>query len=251
MMKINLLSQTQPRNPNTRSIGIFATAGLLSVLFAKAFLQLAFADDRPGNIPFAPEFGSESRSLGLFQVKDIQQRFDSYNGSLCVKHKEGDQWIEPSEECGKYVWAIVSKDALALIKPTVDASDRLSSVESFAFMEGKCDGAVPYRSVLEKGLFSTDFCRAYHVPKLDTKTSSRYVVTQGIQPSQAGAMLGSFATAGVTGVMFGYAASSEAVLKSKDGLTKEISLQKTRYGSFLLFLNTKHTDTYKLVRVGE
>lgn len=259
MIKINLSMRTaryarsQDLSSSTRSVGLFATAGILSVLFAKAFLQLAFADDRPGNVPYAPGFGYDTASLGLFQVKDIQQKRSVYKGSLCVRHKEDGVWVEPSEECGQYVWAITNKDALALIKPTTDPKDKTSPVESFAFKEAICSREVRYESILNgKSLFETDFCRAYLVAKHSTKTSSQYVMTMGLHPSEAGAMVTSFATMAISGVPFGFSFVTQATVKrNKDGLPQTITLKKTNYGSMAFLINVEITDTYTLVRVGD
>lgn len=116
--------------PTTKKlIGALAIIGLMSVVLAKFFSDLAFADEPPSPASLA----GDSQYLGEYEVKTVKgnDRFTSQEGNLCLQEVPSQPHsIDP--DCGKKVWVYRSSEGKLVLIEAVNNNDLLND-RIFAF----------------------------------------------------------------------------------------------------------------------
>jgi hypothetical protein len=103
--------------PTKKLLGTLALIGLMSVVLAKFFSDLAFADE----LPSAASLAGNSQYLGEYEVKTIVGNTKlEPKGNLCAQ--EGPSGPHPTDfRCGQKVWVYKSSDGKLVLLNAVDA----------------------------------------------------------------------------------------------------------------------------------
>jgi hypothetical protein len=112
-------------------LGALAIIGLMSVVLAKFFSDLAFADD----LPTPASLAGDSQYMGEYEVKTVQGNdpVTSKEGNLCVQADPAQPSHSIDPNCGKKVWVYRSSEGKLVLIKAVDANGQLNDqIFSFA-----------------------------------------------------------------------------------------------------------------------
>jgi hypothetical protein len=115
--------------PTKKLLGTLALIGLMSVVLAKFFSDLAFADD----LPSAASLAGNSQYLGEYEVKTVVGNTKlEPKGNLCAQEDPAKPHsIDP--HCGQKVWVYKSSDGKLVLLDAVDADGQYNDrIVSFA-----------------------------------------------------------------------------------------------------------------------
>jgi hypothetical protein len=137
--------------PTKKLLGTLALIGLMSVVLAKFFSDLAFADELPSPASLA----GNSQFLGEYEVKTVVGNTKlEPKGNLCAQEDPaGSHSIDP--HCGQKVWVYRSVEGKLVLLNAVDASGQANDrIVSFASTDsGPYSGSLS--SAQQSGVFTS------------------------------------------------------------------------------------------------
>jgi hypothetical protein len=226
---------------NRSAFGTLALAGLMSVIMAWAFCELALAG--PAR---APSLEGGAQVLGTYRVVDIQEDSRSLRGSQCKAGQidsRGRQ-VEPLDECGKTLWVVRSENEIAFLQTRTRNSRYQSFMLHGSLFSPKCDSQIPVRKA-RKELFESRLCRAFHVAESDTAEEESFIFDAERDPVRA-AYLSSASTLGIAGWGEGHR------IRLPKGVTVPQEIQVDHaFTMVFLFIPATIRRHYTLERVGD
>jgi hypothetical protein len=166
----------------------------MTALLGHAFCQLAFAQGEepapaPSALPTLAQLDSSAQVLGVYRVNDISEHhhttalFQSRDHdfkTVCKPHVLDGEKYDADSDCGHLVEIVREGEQLALIS-LPQGSDSIDTFLLYgALTHAKCE---PFLHLADaKSLFSSNFCRAVHVKRLDTVKNESYYFYRDMDP---------------------------------------------------------------------